>query len=91
MSCLSNCEAVTYMIFNPVFLYKSHEVICNLLPDGAGGDHGGHSQREAQDLSYRHCGQPQWIGKTGDKSEHFFLGKTNISDISVISPKFNHN
>ena len=47
------------MIFNPVFLRKSHEVICNLLLDGAGGGHGGHSEREAQDLSYRHCGQPQ--------------------------------
>ena len=61
------------MIFNPVFLYKSHEVICNLLPDGAGGDHGGHSQREAQDLSYRHCGQPR--GKTRDKLDDLSLGK----------------
>ena len=60
------------------FYTGRHEVLCNLLPDGAGGGHGGHSQREAQDLSYRHCGQPRKFGKTRDKLEILSLGETSI-------------
>ena len=89
-SFLSNYRVVHLDInFTDNIIQASHEVLCNLLPDGAGGGHGCHGKREAQDLSYRHCGQPQKIGKTRNKLDNLSLGKTDITGISVIYPTFN--